>query len=998
MMSSEAILSVDRKAARPLRDAAQSAGGEELRSKHARAGKAMALATLAMAAASGLQALLYLRSFGVNARTDGFFAAFALYAVFGVFCQSIRVTSAPLLVGSRPSIAPRQFAAALALIALPVILLTGPLAGPVAGVLAPGLREVGRHVTESALPILGVAMVLQLWAAGAATVLAVRDRFAAIASAYGLGAFAGIVVYLALQGTAGELTLGWSMLAMAIATFTVLAAGLRRAPATAQITDASALRPRNVVACAASILGRTGIYLAFNALYLVTLAFAGHYRAGDATVVSYSYLFASYLVAATGFALGMARVADMTRGAQTEQQDVLGNTVPSGFRYAMLLSAPTLAGLVAFGAPLIGAVLPASLNASQVTSLQRFGLLCVPWVIAAQLVNLMLPVMFARGRTRLVNFCAPALVAAHLALTALGAALFGLNGVVGAMFIAPLGFALFMFGAEARGRLRELADELGRDGGLFLALAAASFGGAALITLAVPSGAARSLLCGLLGGVAYLAGLRIFAGHQLQMLLSRGGDTPTDGPRPRNGQAAPPVPVSAAANLQAAAPAGAVASTPAVPTSPLAAPSGSTRRQSSHPPQSSRARQLALRWLPVALLVLVGAGSMAKQWDGHILWERDGLFYEAQVLELKGESKVAALDQVFYGPLGSWSRQLESQQPASEPKRQANHEWPLYSSRFYERRLLLPAVAAALQPLLGVRALQTLSLLGYVLLGPLLYALLRRRFRRGTSLLVALCCLALGPVRGWSIYPLTDSWGLAFEVLSFLIALHVLDRERPSRRWLASWLVPWMLVVLALSFTRDTAFIPVLAAGVVTLFKRSRASIVLTLSGILAALPAPLLYSVGEREQLAYVFNQHNIPINTSWSWVISHYFSNIGTMFSEYAHFAVHDEPLTVLVFVVGVVLAILCTARRVRRDATFQVVLAGAGLGYLALLVVGPSFSRFRYELVLVPIVAYGLALGCEWVAQLAGRRAERSLRAGSPPERGVALAGGLAADIEG
>jgi hypothetical protein len=547
MMSSETLIADDRDEHTQLQlpslavDAeAQSesgTGGEELRSKHARAGKAMALATLAMAAASGLQALLYLRSFGVNGRTDGFFAAFALYAVFGVFSQSIRVTSAPMLVGASPSAPPRQFAAALGLIALPVIALTGPLAGPLASVLAPGLGHVGRHVTETALPILGAAMVLQLWAAGAATVLAVRDRFAAIAAAYGLGALAGLVAYVALQGVAGELTLGWSMLAMAVGTFVVLAVSVRRTPAPL-VAAAGALRPRKVVACAATILGRTGIYLAFNALYLVTLAFAGRYRAGDATVVSYAYLFGSYLVAATGFALGMARVADMTRGARDERQDVLWGTVPAGFRYAMLLSAPALAGLVAFGAPLVGALLPTSLKAAQVASLQRFGLLCIPWVIAAQIVNLMLPVMFARGRSRVVNACAPALVAAHLGLTALGAALFGLNGVVGAMFLAPLGFALFMLFVEGRGRLGELTAQLSRDGAQFVALAGISFGGAALLALAAPSGAGRSLLCGLLGGLAYMAGLRLTAGHQLQMLVSRrvspSGPTPSTGALPRS--------------------------------------------------------------------------------------------------------------------------------------------------------------------------------------------------------------------------------------------------------------------------------------------------------------------------------------------------------------------------------------------------------------------------------------------------------------------------------
>ena len=73
---------------------------EDLREKHAHAGVAMAIATLAMGAASGIQALLYLSSFGVGGRTDGFFVAFALYSSFGVFSQSIRVTSAPMLVGS----------------------------------------------------------------------------------------------------------------------------------------------------------------------------------------------------------------------------------------------------------------------------------------------------------------------------------------------------------------------------------------------------------------------------------------------------------------------------------------------------------------------------------------------------------------------------------------------------------------------------------------------------------------------------------------------------------------------------------------------------------------------------------------------------------------------------------------------------------------------------------------------------------------------------------
>src|SRR6266487_4164170 len=111
---------------------------ETLRSKHAQAGMAMAAATFAMAAASGIQAALYLHSYGIDGRTDGFFVAFALYTVFGVFSQSIRVTSAPLLVGSDEGLSVREFAATLGIIAVPVALVTIPLAHPLAMLLAPG--------------------------------------------------------------------------------------------------------------------------------------------------------------------------------------------------------------------------------------------------------------------------------------------------------------------------------------------------------------------------------------------------------------------------------------------------------------------------------------------------------------------------------------------------------------------------------------------------------------------------------------------------------------------------------------------------------------------------------------------------------------------------------------------------------------------------------------------------------------------------------------------
>ena len=341
----------------------------ESKSGKARAGMAMSIATFAMAAASAIQAVLYLGHFGTNARTDGFFVAFALYSTFGVFSQSLRLTSVGLLVEPGARLSVREFAATLGFVALPVLLLTIPLAGPLSHLIAPGLHAQGRDVTAAALPVLGCAMVLQLWAAGAATVLAIRSAFTTIAGAYMGGAAAGLISFLALMGSAGVQTLGWSMLAMALVTSGWMGLGIRGSGGLGARGGSfsgglgargGSFSPAALARHGGLLLGRTVIYLAFNVLFVITLAFASRSAAGATTVLSYAYLFASYLVAGTGMALGMSSIPDMTREARAERLAVVAGTVPRGFRYAMLIVAPALAGLLAAGAPLIRTASPPS--------------------------------------------------------------------------------------------------------------------------------------------------------------------------------------------------------------------------------------------------------------------------------------------------------------------------------------------------------------------------------------------------------------------------------------------------------------------------------------------------------------------------------------------------------------------------------------------------------------------------------------------------------------
>lgn len=345
----------------------------------------------------------------------------------------------------------------------------------------------------------------------------------------------------------------------------------------------------------------------------------------------------------------------------------------------------------------------------------------------------------------------------------------------------------------------------------------------------------------------------------------------------------------------------------------------------------------------VILLTFLAAISMASHWSGPINWETDALFYQAKTEEIAGADAAAARKQVFEGPLSNYERQLEVESPG-EPPRVSNPAWVEYSSGFYARRLMLPAMAAALKPVFGVRALQILSLLAFVLIPGLLFGLLRRRLSFGVSFVIAAAVIAWPPLRAWTVFPLTDSSGLALLIAALLCGALVLER---SRRWLA----PWLLCVAALAFTRDIAFIPVIAALGVLAVRRDRVSLALVGCGLAGALPALLVHSVSESQALAYVFADHTIPTNTSWAGVLADYPGNFAHMLGRYADYAAAN-PLVVLIAIGGLVAAFALSPRR----DSLTILLWSTLPGYLLLMAVGPAFSGFRYELVLIPLIAFG------------------------------------------
>jgi hypothetical protein len=183
--------------------------------------------------------------------------------------------------------------------------------------------------------------------------------------------------------------------------------------------------------------------------------------------------------------------------------------------------APALAALIVAGAPLVHALLPKSLSASEVHTLQSFAALLAPWTVAALLVNFLLPVLLAFGRTRLLGALAPALLALHLLATAAGTALFGVDGAVGAMWVAPacLAATLLVSGA-GRADARAVLGEMGGDGARFAALAVVAFGAGWLAGSALGADVATAMVAGAVGCALYGAGLFVVARRQVQVLVS----------------------------------------------------------------------------------------------------------------------------------------------------------------------------------------------------------------------------------------------------------------------------------------------------------------------------------------------------------------------------------------------------------------------------------------------------------------------------------------------
>jgi O-antigen/teichoic acid export membrane protein len=457
-----------------------------------------ASSALVVTALSAIAGIVIAREFGRTDETDGFFAAYGVFIVVVLAAQAIRIAVLPDLARARGE---RRlagevagFAIAIAMVAVPLVLLAELESDAIADLLTGNGSEVAQDAASEALRWMVPAAAAHLFAGLAASGLAALDDYATAAAGYALGSAAGLALILTRVEPDGIIAVAWGMALNGTVAFLVPAVGLgvravrRKMPAAAIRPAGLPVRARLGMFAAAAVLP-----IALQMLYVVCLPFAGRLGTGAVTSFGYAYLAAAGLVTVTAFSLGLVTSVPLTRAGLGPEQ--AARHVVSAAWIALVLIGAAAGVFALAGADVVEAVLGDAYGGDVGEEVGRLVVALGPWMAASVGVNVAFPLLFVVGRMRALPWIGVLVLAVQVPLAWAAGELLELDGLAISLALSTL----LVLGLL----LRELGalDSAARG----LAVAAAMVAALTLAAFLPPA-----LL--LASGIAAIVGLALYGG------------------------------------------------------------------------------------------------------------------------------------------------------------------------------------------------------------------------------------------------------------------------------------------------------------------------------------------------------------------------------------------------------------------------------------------------------------------------------------------------------
>jgi hypothetical protein len=454
-------------------------GNPSARRSAVRSGLVTGLSTAAVSGSAAVAGAILSRKFGHGVKTDGFFAAYAVYIALVLVANALRVVVLPQVARAREAgrlgSEVGTWCLGLAVPVVPAVVVSIAAADAVARALT-GKAE-ARHAAAELLPWLVPAAAAQIYAGVAASALAALDDYGTAALGFGAGAVAGLALIAALVDH-GVAAFGWGL---------ALNGGISLGVPLALLVARGGLgRPSGAVGHRLRDLA-VGVALPFalQGLYVIAYRFASGLGTGRPTTFSYAYLIAALLVAVTATSVALVSSVPLAREGLSDELAARHVVAASWLSLAVVAAA---AGVFALAGERVARwALGSRYGGGTGSELGRLVVYLAPWMVTSVAVSVAFPLLFVRGRARWLPLLAALALGAHVLVEWAGRAAFGLAGVAAGMAVTTgvvLVALLWPLGALTA-TLRGLAVAALACGGL----AALAFGVPRIVLGAAPTAA-----------------------------------------------------------------------------------------------------------------------------------------------------------------------------------------------------------------------------------------------------------------------------------------------------------------------------------------------------------------------------------------------------------------------------------------------------------------------------------------------------------------------------